>query len=142
LYARQWKKLLEIAYWTMHMERHNLFTTHQHGFRKGRSCVTQLIEVLDDWTKQLDNRNAIDTIYLDFQKDFDTVPHQHLINKLQSYDICGNILGWIRDFLANRKQKVVINCTGTDWTTVTSGIPQGSVLEPFFLQFTSMIYLM
>jgi hypothetical protein len=81
------------------MERHNLFTTHQHVFRKGRSCVTQLIEVLDDWTKQLDNRNAIDTIYLDFQKDFDTVPHQHLINKLQSYDICGNILGWIRDFL-------------------------------------------
>jgi hypothetical protein len=50
------------------MERHNLFTTHQHGFRKGRSCVTQLIEVLDDWTKQLDNRNGIDTIYLDFQK--------------------------------------------------------------------------
>jgi hypothetical protein len=48
------------------MERHNLFTTHQHGFRKGRSCATQLIEVLDDWTEQLDNRNAIDTIYLDF----------------------------------------------------------------------------
>ena len=53
-----------------HMERHNLFTTHQHGFRIGRSCVTQLIEVLDDWTEQLDNRNAIDTIYLDFQKAF------------------------------------------------------------------------
>jgi len=69
------------------MERHNLFTTHQHGFRKGRSCVTQLIEVLDDWTKQLDNRNAIDTIYLDFQKAFVTVPHQHLINnyKVMTY---------------------------------------------------------
>ena len=65
-----------------YMERHNLFTTHQHGFRKGRSCVAQLIEVLDDWTEQLDNRNAIDAIYLDFQKAFDTVPHQRLINKL------------------------------------------------------------
>jgi hypothetical protein len=84
-----------------HIERHNLFTTHQHGFRKGRSCETQLIEVLDDWTEQLDNRNAIYTIYLDFQKAFDTVPHKRLINKLQSYGICGNILGWIRDFLAN-----------------------------------------
>ena len=70
------------------MEKHKLFTIHQHGFRKGRSCVTQLIEVLDDWTEQLDNKNAIDTIYLDFQKAFDTVPHQRLINKLQSYGIC------------------------------------------------------
>ena len=110
------------------MERHNLFITHQHGFRKDRSCVTQLIEVLDDWTEQLDNRNAIDTIYLDFQKAFDTVPHQRLINKLQSYGRCGNILGWIRDFMANRKQKVVINGIGSHWTTVTSGIFQGSVL--------------
>ena len=60
----------------------------------------------------------------------DTVPHQRLTNKLQSYGICGNILGWIRDFLANRKQKVAINGTGSDWTTVTSGIPQGNVLDP------------
>jgi hypothetical protein len=80
-----------------HMEKHKLFTIHQHGFRKGRSCVTQLIEVLDDWTEQLDNKNAIDTIYLDFQKAFDTVPHKRLINKLQSYGICGKILGWIKD---------------------------------------------
>jgi hypothetical protein len=71
--------------WTMRRQ------IHQHGFRKGRSCVTQLIEVLDDWTEQLDNKNAIDTIYLDFQKAFDTVPHQRLINKLQSYGICGKI---------------------------------------------------
>ena len=75
-----------------HMEKHKLFTIHQHGFRKGRSCDTQLIEVLDDWTEQLDNKNAIDTIYLDFQKAFDTVPHQRLINKLQSYGICGKNL--------------------------------------------------
>jgi hypothetical protein len=70
-----------------HMERHNIFTTHQHRFRKGRSCVTQLIEVLDDWTEQLDNRNAIDTtcIYLDFQKAFDTVPHKRLVNKVMAY---------------------------------------------------------
>jgi hypothetical protein len=84
-------------------------------------AFTQLIEVLDDWTEQLDDKNAIDTIYLDFQKAFDTVPHQRLINKLQSYgiqNVCGKILGWIKDFLANRKQKVVINGTGSNWLNV------------------------
>ena len=95
---------------------------------KGRSCSTQLIEVLDDWTEQLDNRNAIYTIYLGFQEAFESVPHQRLINTLQSYGICGNILWWIRDFLANRKQKVFINGTGSDWTPVTSGILQGSFI--------------
>jgi hypothetical protein len=90
-----------------HMERHNIYTTDQHGFRKGKYCATQLIEVPDNWTEHLDNRNAIYIIYLDFQKAFDTVPHQRLINKLQSYGICGNILWWIRDSPANRKQKVL-----------------------------------
>ena len=90
-----------------HMERNTIFTTHQHGFRKVKYCATQLIKVLGNWTKQLDNRYAIDIIYLDFQKAFDTVSYQRLINKLQSYAMCGNILWWIRDFLANRKQQVL-----------------------------------
>jgi hypothetical protein len=64
----------------------------------------------------------------------ESVPHKRLINKLQSYGIRGNILGWIRDFLANRKQKVGINGTGSDWTTVTSGIPQGSVLFKIYIK--------
>ena len=57
------------------MESNNLFTKHQHGFRKGHSCVTQLIEIIDDWTNELD-KFSVDTIYLDFQKAFDTVFHK------------------------------------------------------------------
>jgi hypothetical protein len=68
------------------MEKHKLFTIHQHGFRKGRSCATQLIEVLDDWTEQLDNKNAIDTIYLDFQKAFDTTSSAYFVYIIQ--DVC------------------------------------------------------
>ena len=62
-----------------HMEGNGLFTKHQHGFRKGYSCVTQLIDVCDKWSEELDNKNSIDAIYLDFQKAFDSVPHQRLV---------------------------------------------------------------
>ena len=65
-----------------HMEENNFFTVHHHGFRKGRSCVAQLIEVVEKWTEELDNNNSI---YLDFQKAFDTVPHKRLIHKLKGY---------------------------------------------------------
>jgi hypothetical protein len=74
---------------------------------------------MEDWTEHLDNHNSVDAIYLDFQKAFDTVPHHRLITKLKGYGISGNILEWIKNFLSERKQKVVLNgsCKGVTFAS-------------------------
>ena len=105
----------------------NRNTNHQHGFRKGYSCVTQLIDVCDKWTEELDNKNCIDIVYLDFQKAFDSVPHQRLLTKLKGYGFKGKLLTWVENFLKNRKQ---VDGSSSDLADVTSGIPLGSVLGP------------
>jgi methylaspartate ammonia-lyase len=80
------------------------------------NSMTQLIEVMEQWTEDLDKKNSIDVIYLDFQKAFDTLPHKRLIHKLKGYGISGNLLLWIQDFLHERKQRVVLNGQSSSWT--------------------------
>ena len=63
---------------------------YQHGFKKGRSCETQLLITIEDIAKQLDDGMQTDMIILDFSKAFDTVPHQRLLVKLEYYGIRDN----------------------------------------------------
>jgi len=94
----------------------------------GRSCATQLLHVLDYFSNHLDKGESVDIIYLDFQKAFDLVPHQRLIQKLTSFRLHGKVLQWIKDFLSNRTQQVVLNGKISSSIPVTSGVPQGSML--------------
>ena len=72
----------------------------------------------------------MDTVYLDFSKAFDTVPHRRLIGKLEAYGIGGSLLSWISSFLMGRSQKVSVNDSLSSSKSVLSGIPQGSVFRP------------
>ena len=113
-----------------HMILSKLYSDCQHGFRQHRSCITQLLEVMEDFTKLLDDKVPFDVVYLDFRKAFDSVPHMRLLAKLKGYGIVGHVLDWIRAFLSGRTQKVRVGEETSGVAPVLSGIPQGSILGP------------
>jgi len=122
-----------------HLERHDILTHQQFGFRQGYSAELQLLQTIHDLSLT-NNKSQCDLILLDFSKAFDRVPHRHLILKLKHYGVRNSVLDWIQSFLSNRTQQVICGGCSSSSVNVVSEVAQGSVLGPCCFYFVSVIF--
>ena len=114
---------------TEYLEKLGAFNEGQHGFRKGRSCLSQLFHQ-EDLLKNIRKGHNVNVIYLDFAKTFDKVDHGLLFQKMRDLSIKGNLGNWLHSFLTDRTQKASVQGLLSSPSKVLNGVPQGSVLGP------------
>uniref|UniRef100_A0A8C6LAH3 Reverse transcriptase domain-containing protein n=1 Tax=Nothobranchius furzeri TaxID=105023 RepID=A0A8C6LAH3_NOTFU len=129
----QFSKILETIFHKRlydFIEHHDILSEQQYGFRRDRTTSLAIVDLVEKISDAIDNKQYAVGVFLDLTKAFDTVNHDLLIKKLCRYGIRGVAYDWIKSYLENRLQYVHINNTDSQLLTVTTGIPQGSVLGP------------
>jgi len=112
------------------IDKHKLLYKYQFGFRKNHSANMALILLVDKIASAIEKGEVVLGIFLDFQKAFDTVNHNILLQKLNKYGIRRTAHLWLKDYLNQRQQYVSFVNTESDKTMIRCGVPQGSILGP------------
>ena len=112
------------------IERHNILTTCQFGFRKGRSTTQAIVKLLSHVVQAYHKKIYSACFFLDLRKAFDTINHILLLQKLQHYGFRGQCFEYLKSYYTNRKQYVNLNGHSSSLLPVIHGVPQGSILGP------------
>ena len=130
---KQFSKVLEKLFCkrlNKFIEKNNLISESQYGFRPSRSTSAALLELTEELTSSIDNGDSTIGVFIDLSKAFDTIDHTLLIKKLENFGIRGIVLEWLKSYLSDRKQYVKLNTSTSDLLPLVCGVPQGSVLGP------------
>ena len=113
-----------------HLETNNLLPPQQSGFRPGYSTMSLLLKLLSDWMTAIDKGCYVGAVFLDLRKAFDTVNHWLLLDNLREVGVNSRSLCWFQNYLADRKQSVMLGNVMSSFKQITCGVPQGSILGP------------
>jgi len=109
-----------------HLYRNQLLSCMQHGFIKGRSTCTNLLESMNDWTLSVQSNKSVTIVYIDFSRAFDSVSHEKLFTHLYAYGIRGDLLKWLKEFFHCRTHQTRVGLLLSDVANLFSGVVQGN----------------
>ena len=116
-----------------HLQSNNLVYRSQHGFLPGRSCIINMLTLMDSLTHAYDDVQVSETAFIIFFKARERVPHAPLLHKLKGYGFEGKLPAFSKNLLSERSFSVKVFSAHSSSSTASSGVPRGSVLGPVII---------